>query len=99
MYMIFPSGNTIQKPDQVFTTAELKSIFGGWFYLRSLHRIGGIDYYYMCTQDLHEVPRKDWPELNKEATELAGVPIYGKALVAPDVSFLKEIKEKEVQNA
>lgn len=92
MYMLYPDGRVVVKADVTLTTTELQTAFGGWFYLRSAYNINGEEFT-MCTKDLHGTKKADWPELNQEATAIAGTPIYGKALIAPAMSFNREMRQ------
>lgn len=97
MYMLYSDGRVVAKEDVTLTTTELQTVFGGWFYLRAAYNINGEEFT-MCTKDLHEIKKADWPELNREATAIAGTPIYGKALIAPAISFNRELRQpKEKQ--
>ena len=82
-----------------FTCEELIKIFGGWFSLRYLFSIQDEKQvspltgkpietdYYVCSQDVSGMSKKDLPPRNEALHKQFGVDVFGFCIIAPSTAF------------
>ena len=82
-----------------FTCDELIKIFGGWFTLRYLFSVQDEKQvspltgkpietdYYVCSQDVSGLSKKDMPMRNEALHKQFGVDVFGFCIIAPSTAF------------
>ena len=82
-----------------FTCEELIKIFGGWFTLRYLFSVQDEKQvnpltgkpietdFYVCSQDVSGMSKKDLPPRNEALHKQFGVDVYGFCIIAPSTAF------------